>query len=148
MNFECHFVPINLKARLNLFLNNVSTNGIFLFELKKDENIQLLQFIEVNFIDSKSIKKLNKLFRNIDKATDVLSFNLIHTGEIDLCLEIIKDNSNNINIDFYTEVERCIIHGILHIIGYDHVEKLTPETLSKEPMFLLQENILSQCHIK
>ena len=80
---------------------------------------------------SLNMKKLNKKFRNRNKATDVLSFpsfssnNLklikkknIYIGDIATCYEIIDVQSNKNN--FLLEFDKAWIHGLLHLIGYSH----------------------------
>ena len=81
--------------------------------------------------NSTNMKKLNKKFRNINKPTDVLSFpyftknNLklikeknIYIGDIALSYEIINARSKK-NF-FSNEFNKAWIHGLLHLIGYDH----------------------------
>ena len=78
------------------------------------------------------IKKLNKKFRNKDKTTDVLSFpfqtrskflknlkkeNEIYLGDIIINLNKIKNRNNQFQIEF----DRLWIHGLVHLLGYDHV---------------------------
>ena len=82
--------------------------------------------------NSFKIKKLNKKFRNKDKPTDVLSFpffskeNLknfkskkIYIGDIATSYEIINKRAKKKN--FSIEFDKAWIHGLLHLIGYDHV---------------------------
>lgn len=105
-----------------------------------DHNIQNVNII---FVDPTFIRELNTQYRNINDVTDVLSFNIDATellGEIYVCPEYIK--STRPEIDFKEEVLRLIIHGILHLIGYDHEVELTEETKNTEKMFVKQEQIL------
>ena len=145
MIFECHYVPKTLEPRINEFLKALLHNDIFLLHAEKFPDIN---FIEVNFISDMKIQKLNSKFRKINKPTDVLSFNLHLIAEIDISLDQIKYNCKSLALDLYEEIERCLIHGCLHIFGFDHTEKLTVLTITSEPMFLIQEKILQQCHIK
>jgi len=105
-----------------------------------DHNIQNVSII---FVTPTFIRELNTQYRNINDVTDVLSFNIDATellGEIYICPEYIK--STRPEIDFKEEVLRLIIHGILHLIGYDHEVELTEETKNTEKMFVKQEQIL------
>lgn len=83
--------------------------------------------------NSKNVKKLNKKFRNKNKPTDVLSFpyfrssylksikeNNIYIGDIAISYEIIKKRSSKNNFKF--EFDKVWIHGLLHLIGYDHIK--------------------------
>ena len=82
--------------------------------------------------NSLKIKELNKKFRKKNKDTDVLSFpyfsknNLIllrkkkiYIGDIAVSYEIIDSRSRNKN--FYTEFDKVWVHGLLHLIGYNHI---------------------------
>jgi probable rRNA maturation factor len=105
-----------------------------------DHNIQNVSII---FVTPTFIRELNTQYRNINDVTDVLSFNIDATellGEIYICPEYIK--STRPEIEFKEEVLRLIIHGILHLIGYDHEVELTEETKKTEKMFVKQEQIL------
>ena len=72
------------------------------------------------------IKKLNKKFRKKNKETDVLSFpiksnfNKNYKGDIAICYEIINLRSKKTN--FNIEFDKMWIHGLLHLLGYDHVK--------------------------
>lgn len=83
--------------------------------------------------DSLNLKKLNKKFRNKNKTTDVLSFpnykkkNLksinkkkIYIGDIAVSYEII--NKRSLENTFVKEFDKVWIHGLLHLIGYDHIK--------------------------
>lgn len=94
--------------------------------------------LNIIFLDSKEIRKLNKKYRNTDSETDVLSFSYISdkdkinlgngsytVGEIFICPEVaqsnIKAQDNNWNLNL--EIVLLTIHGILHIYDYDHIEE-------------------------
>ena len=82
---------------------------VLLGENKETETISLA------FVDKEEMQKLNKKFRNKDKPTDVLSFELKEKGlfgEIVICPDVVKEKGENI-----VEV---FIHGILHLCGHDH----------------------------
>lgn len=73
------------------------------------------------------MRKLNKEYRGINKTTDVLSFN-ISIPEIsslilgDIVINVFRARKQAIkqNIDFYDEVYHLLIHGILHLLGFEH----------------------------
>lgn len=99
--------------------------------------------INVVFVSSEYIHSLNKEYRNVDSVTDVLSFNIDGKellGEIYICPEYVK--ANHPELTFHIEILRLIIHGILHLLGYDHKVELNDETKDKEVMFVKQEKIL------
>lgn len=65
--------------------------------------------ISIAFVAKSEMQKLNKKFRGKDKPTDVLSFEGIN--EVVICPEAVKENK---------EMLKVLIHGILHLCGYDH----------------------------
>jgi len=96
------------------------------------------------------IKKLNRQYRKKNKVTDVLSFpakaevfvpkdDKNFLGEIVVCLRVVKKTSRRENIPFEEELARVFIHGILHILGYDH---LKPE--EEKVMIAKQEKYLEE----
>ena len=96
--------------------------------------------VNVIFISEKEMKKLNKDFKNSNESTDVLSFDISDDlAEIYICPEYIKKNSS----DFEVEIVRMIIHGVLHIIGYEHKGYFDEQNV-KEEMFKIQEKYLKE----
>ena len=92
--------------------------------------------ISVAFLGSGRMRKLNKQYRKSNRVTDVLAFPEIEVpfekykigrpkkhkglGEIVICLREVKKNSRKDNTEFILELEKVIIHGVLHILSYDH----------------------------
>ncbi len=86
-------------------------------ENRERENISLA------FVSKEEMKKLNKKFRKKNKTTDVLSFNLAekeYLGEIVICHEVVKENAKKYGVPVKKEMMKVFIHGILHLLGYDH----------------------------
>jgi len=97
--------------------------------------------LSIAVVDRTEMEKLNSCYRGKKESTDVLAFcenyelgirnyecsglkNQIGMGEVVICLEKIKENAEKYNVDFRKELARALIHGILHLMGYDH-EKST-----------------------
>ncbi len=100
--------------------------------------------ININLISSSQIKDLNKEFRNIDTETDVLSFEISDLGllgEIYLSIEYIKKNTKEEKV--LEEILRMIIHGTLHLVGYDHVKHFEESNYKDEAMYEIQEEVLN-----
>lgn len=96
--------------------------------------------VNLVFVSENEIQKLNKDFRDKNELTDVLSFKLSdEISEIYLCSEYIKKNSE----DFEKEIVRMIIHGVLHIKGYEHEGYFEGDDIN-EKMFQLQEKYLKE----
>lgn len=87
--------------------------------------------ISLSLVDSSQIRKLNRQYRNIDRATDVLSFehntwiteNVNLLGEIIICVSVAKKQAKLHNRTQKWEFTLLAIHGLLHLVGYDHITK-------------------------
>ena len=116
------------------------TNPSKYFATKLKKISKIIKFFKVKNItftilltNSLHIKKLNKKFRNKNKATDVLSFPFfesnilklkkekkIYIGDIALSYEVINNRSQKKN--FFIDFDKTWIHGLLHLIGYNHIK--------------------------
>jgi probable rRNA maturation factor len=77
----------------------------------------------IAFVSDKSIRKLNQQFRNIDKATDVLSFPAdedANLGDIAVSVDTAAAQAKENGLTFEDEIAQLILHGLLHLSGYDH----------------------------
>ena len=126
-----------------------SPNLYFKKKIKKLSTIKTLKKKNFQFTlfltDKTIIKKLNKKFRKKNKETDVLSFpiksnfNKNYKGDIAICYEIINliSKKTNFNIEF----DKMWIHGLLHLLGYNHVKlKDYKQMLRKEQDILKRVN--------
>jgi len=89
------------------------------------------QEVSILLTGNKYIRRLNQEFRSIDQPTDVLSFpqnadedpcipEEVILGDIAVSLDIAKAQAKEHGLDFKEEVILLLIHGILHLLGYDH----------------------------
>ena len=83
--------------------------------------------LELLFVDSLQMKEINKNTRNIDKTTDVLSFpydnsffNQFFLGSIVINIDLAKEKSIELKHSLEDEISLLFIHGLLHLLGYDH----------------------------
>lgn len=77
----------------------------------------------IAFVSDKSIRKLNQQFRNIDTATDVLSFpadDETNLGDVAISVQTAAAQAKENGLTFETEIAQLILHGLLHLSGYDH----------------------------
>ena len=80
-------------------------------------------FATIAFVSDQSIRRLNRQFRGIDKATDVLSFpadDSDNLGDIAISVETAARQAKENGLEFDDEVAQLILHGLLHLCGYDH----------------------------
>lgn len=104
--------------------------------------------LNILFTTNNTIKKYNKEYRNKDKATDILSFPFYDTlkpgekikaknkdeeilGDIIISLEFCKKYSEKNKLKFNDYLLRIIVHGIAHLLGYDHLTDKQFEQMKK-----------------
>jgi rRNA maturation RNase YbeY len=81
--------------------------------------------LSVAFVSEKKIRELNKRYRNIDKATNVLSFALHKdAGEILLCKSVIRKELKKFGRTFPQLLGFLVIHGMLHLKGMEHSSRM------------------------
>jgi len=104
--------------------------------LKKEKKKKLE--LSIVLVGQARIKKLNKQYRQKNRPTDVLAFAYNGLGEIVICLEQVKRNAQKFNTSFKDELKRVLIHGILHLLGYDHEQsvKQAQQMRKKEEIYL------------
>ena len=125
-------------------------------DLEKDigKFLSILSFNEsfsLNFISDDEIRELNKEYRNKDEATDVLTFRLDDddsfpnpegeekdAGDIFISIDSVMRNAGQFNVDPSEELRRVTLHGLLHLMGYDHATN----DFASEKMLIRQEEIL------
>ena len=109
--------------------------------------------VSVSFVDNEEIRKLNKEFRDIDSATDVLSFPLGENGVYDvnpdtgakllgavvISMERAKEQALEYGHSFEREVCYLTVHSMLHLLGYDHME---PQ--EKAEMRMKEETVMAR----
>ena len=94
--------------------------------------------ISLSFVDDENIKKLNKQYLGKDKATNVLSFSLLEgeygninpqiLGDIIVSVETAQRDALYSKLTIAQEIDFLIIHGILHLLGYNHENTTEKET--------------------
>ena len=98
------------------------------------------------FTDDKSLIEINKQFLNHNFFTDVITFdyceNDIISGDIFISIDRINENSQLFNTLFYEELLRVLIHGVLHLVGFnDHSEQEKHQMRKQENTCLERINI-------
>ena len=110
-------------------------------------NLKNVSF-SVIFVDNNKIQEINRDYRNIDRVTDVITFRLADyeevmcgkiniLGDVYISLDKAKEQAIEYGHSYLRELSFLLIHGFLHLLGYDHMN----EEDEKE-MFSLQEEIL------
>lgn len=123
-----------------------------LVNVAKDEGLENILF-NVIIIDNSKIREINREYRNIDRETDVISFALEDDktfnlqeirvlGDIYISIDKARSQALEYGHSFKRELSFLAIHGFLHLLGYDHMEKE-----EEEIMFKKQEEVLSRYEI-
>ena len=118
--------------------------------------------LEIVFLDKEEIKELNARTRQIDAVTDVLSYptldgilgkkiskkdfpydlddsGAIFLGSIAICKEVAREQAEEFGHSYERELNYLAVHGICHLLGYDHIEEEDRELMRKN-----EEKILSK----
>lgn len=82
----------------------------------------------ISFVDDETIRELNNSYRNINRATDVLSFlqdgpDFSILGDIVISVNTAKRHAVRYENTYEFEINKLLVHGILHLLGYDHKKK-------------------------
>ena len=105
------------------------------------------KYISIVFVNNEKIHEINKTYRNVDRPTDVISFAFLDNfdiddtslGEIYISVDKIKEQAISYNHSELREECFSLVHGLLHLLGYDHIKKE-----EEIVMFKLQEEILNE----
>lgn len=128
-------IEINNQSEKKIEIANVKkiVKNILKIKNVKDKTISVV------FLKADEMRKVNKRYRKIDKATDVLSFeeskNSDFLGEIAISPEIvggrIKKGSNY-------SLKLVLIHGVLHLLGYDHIKVKDRQIMREEEEWVVK----------
>jgi len=129
-------------------INNLTTNAVdeeflrkvakIVLEREKKEKADL----SIALVGQGRIRELNKKYRKKNRTTDVLAFpdKEKGSGEIVICLREVRKNAKKFGFVFEKEIARVLIHGTLHLLGYDHEKS----KLEAEKMRRKEEDYLSK----
>ena len=139
------------ETNYNLEKETKKIYELLAFALKREK----LENVEFNiiFVDSDTIHEINRNYRHVDRVTDVISFALEDNetitldhrvlGDIYICVERAEEQAKEYGHSFLRELAFLSIHGLLHLLGYDHMEKE-----EEKIMFSKQEDILNEFGIR
>lgn len=113
--------------------------------------------LSIFFCDNKIMAALNKTYRNIAKPTDVLSFEhgncyvgkdgkkIKMIGDIAISVDALFENARSFSVSENEELKRLLIHGILHLHGFDHGnEHVSKNKKLASEMLCLQEKLVDE----
>ena len=125
----------------------------------KEENLlESKLIITITLTNNENIKIINKEYRNIDRATDVLSFPMFEKEELDkkirnkedflhedilgdiiISVEKVREQAEEYGHSFERELSYMVVHGFYHLMGYDHMEEEEKVEMRKKEDKILNE---------
>ncbi|MDQ5816358.1 MAG: rRNA maturation RNase YbeY [Actinomycetota bacterium] len=131
-----------------LSVDEPSLSGLARHVLDKeglDESAEL----SILLIGADHIRRLNARFAGNDHATDVLSFPMMDDeeanesmlGDVVLCPEIARANAEKLNHSLDRELNVLLVHGILHLLGYDHQGKMDQSEMERRLTEILESYV-------
>ena len=125
---------------MNIDIYNETKSRIYTNRLRNVASIAsgYLNFkkpVSIAIVNSSSIKKLNKMYRGMNKPTDVLSFAMGRdsyevSGEVIICYDVAKEQAIKEKTSVIRRIEKLLVHGMVHISGRDH--KTDAEAIAME----------------
>lgn len=105
--------------------------------------------VSVTYVDPETIHSLNRDYRGVDRPTDVLSFEcdgaivedgsaICVLGDIVICPEVCKNQCEDFGNTFDEELRLLTCHGVLHLLGYDHIEDAEAEIMEAKEREILK----------
>ncbi len=158
-NIELEYVDIEENKNYEALIESIVDKC---FQVEKMEYTNL--YLNVILATPEYIRKANKEYRNIDKATDVLSFPMFEKEEVDslikrtnkdkkkeeirdvlgdiiISIEKVKEQAEEYGHSFERELAYMVVHGFYHVMGYDHIEEEDKIEMRKKEEYVL--NILN-----
>ncbi len=120
---------MNEDFLLNFYTDDIEFNFSKIEILKKIlshiQHIEQVLLHKINYIftSDTNILRINKQFLNHDYFTDIITFDYSDSesvsGDMFICIETVNSNAQQYEVSFENELFRVLIHGVLHLIGYD-----------------------------
>ena len=130
----------DVSESLVLALKNAA--DLTLQEEKKCDSV-----VNLKIVGNAEMQQLNKEFRNKDRATNVLSFTnddlskdvTKNIGDIAISYDFVKQEAKDHGKSFSDHVIHMLVHGIYHILGYDHEDDISAEVMESKEIYILDK---------
>lgn len=130
----------DVSESLVLALKNAA--DLTLQEEKKRDSV-----VNLKIVGNAEMQQLNKEFRNKDRATNVLSFTnddlskdvTKNIGDIAISYDFVKQEAKDNGKSFSDHVIHMLVHGIYHILGYDHEDDISAEVMESKEIYILDK---------
>lgn len=127
-------------------LANKEVFSRWLISVANDEGF-LIDTLVFLFVDDNEILEMNKKFLKHDYYTDVITFGDLKdkkiSGDIAISIERVLDNSKTYGVEFEDELKRVMVHGLLHIMGYNDKASSDKTVMSKK-----EKKAIKMFHVK
>lgn len=127
----------------NVYVENSNAFDIYkqnihsiISSLKKELKFSI-SFLQINFVSSQQIIEINEEYLKHEGSTDIITFNYSEDtfnldGECYICIPVADENAKKFKVSLQNELLRLIIHGILHLLGYDDINAEDKKVMKKE----------------
>ena len=130
----------DVSESLVLAMKNAA--DLTLQEEKKRDSV-----VNLKIVGNAEMQQLNKEFRNKDRATNVLSFTnddlskdvTKNIGDIAISYDFVKQEAKDHGKSFSDHVIHMLVHGIYHILGYDHEDDISAEVMESKEIYILDK---------
>ncbi|MBO4352725.1 MAG: rRNA maturation RNase YbeY [Eggerthellaceae bacterium] len=130
-------IAVNYDYRERDMLELFDVEGLAMFVIRSEGNPDDTE-VSINFVTDETIHELNREYRGIDRPTDVLSFECdgyeddvaplvegmgFELGDIVIAPDVAERQAPEYGMTFADEMSLLVVHGLLHLCGYDHLEE-------------------------
>ena len=133
-------------------LAQVRIEDLIRFVLEREEVPETIE-VSVSFVTDDEIHELNRDYRGIDRPTDVLSFecdgldddmdfvegDVFELGDVIIAVDVADRQTAEYGTTFEDEISLLLVHGLLHLCGYDHIEDDEAEVMEARERELLSD---------
>lgn len=137
-------MSIQINYQLPFRLKDVTKVKLLLRTLTTAEGFSI-DNLSIVFVSDEYLYELNLKYLNHDYYTDIITFDYSTkrskaiNGELYISIDRAKDNAKKINVTVQAEVKRLIIHGLLHLCGYEDANPQAKHAMTKKEDFYLKQ---------
>lgn len=113
----------------------------------KEENMPEDTEISIVFVNNEKIRELNHQYRGLNRPTNVLSFSMVEgmpmpfnniLGDVAISVEYAKKEAEDLGMNIEDRIIQLLIHGTLHLVGYDHIRDDDYEKMQEREEFFFK----------
>ena len=127
IDVEIHSKPSLTKTIVRSIINEIS----------KDKGCKF-SYLEISFVTKSIIHEINKEHLHHDYPTDIITFEYdrdeddVIDGELIICSAVAEENAEEYGVSVESELLRLVVHGVLHLIGYDDTDEVKKRLMKSE----------------